>query len=109
MNTSHYYYDSQIVALNKASNQAQPAETLAEAALAKRATHSRYGQFFHPLILSAGGLTEQSTATIYRQMQRLVSPIESSWMDSQIGLALTRARCHAAHYFEVEVARIKRV
>lgn len=51
---------------------------------------------------------EQATATIYRQIQRLVNPAESSWMDSQIGLALTRARCHAAHYFEsVQTGRIK--
>lgn len=60
------------------------------------------------MIFSSGGLMEQATATIYRQIQRLVNPAESSWMDSQIGLALTRARCHAAHYFEsVQTGRIK--
>lgn len=107
MSASRYYYDTQIVALNKASNKAQPAETLAEAATAKKNTHSRYGQFFHPMIFSSGGLMEQTTATIYRQIQRLTGPAESSWMDSQIGLALIRARCHAAHSFQL--ARTNRV
>lgn len=106
MAASRYYYDTQVVALNKASNKAQPAETLAEAATAKRTKHNRT-QFFHPMIFSSGGLMEQATATIYRQIQKLVGPAESSWMDSQIGLALTRARCHAAHSFQL--ARTNRV
>jgi hypothetical protein len=96
LGTSRYYYDIQVVAINKASARLEAQETLTEAANAKRLKYQALGGFFHPLIFSAGGLMEKDTAQAYKGLQKLLGPINSQWLDNQIALILARFRATAA-------------
>lgn len=93
---SKYYYDVQIVAINKDSANADPFVTLTEAANEKRRKYPFLDPFFHPIIISAGGLMEKSTAQAYKQLQKLIGPVASHWLDTSISLALLRSRTTAA-------------
>ncbi|TLD07926.1 hypothetical protein PspLS_12179 [Pyricularia sp. CBS 133598] len=93
---SKYYYDVQIVAINKDSANADPFVTLTEAANKKRRKYRFLDPFFHPIIISAGGLMEKSTAQAYKQLQKLIGPVASHWLDTSISLALLRSRTTAA-------------
>jgi hypothetical protein len=93
---SRYFYDIQIAAISKDSAKEDPFLTLREAAEEKRRKYSALGAFFQPLIFSAGGLMEQETAKAYKKLQDLIGPIGSSWLDSSIGLALTKTRAISA-------------
>ncbi|KAJ3496972.1 hypothetical protein NLG97_g2259 [Lecanicillium saksenae] len=90
------YYDVQIVSINKPSAKPGPQETLREAAEAKKAKYRSLGTQFIPIIISAGGLMEKSTAKVYKDLQGLIGPVASAWMDSMISLALYRARTSAS-------------
>ncbi|KAJ3496448.1 hypothetical protein NLG97_g2646 [Lecanicillium saksenae] len=90
------YYDVQIVSINKASAKRDPQETLREAAEAKKAKYRSLGTQFIPIIISTGGLMEKSTAKVYKDLQGLIGPVASAWMDSMISLALYRARTSAS-------------
>ena len=65
LGTSRYYYDVQIVAINKDSARQDAFETLTEAANEKRRKYSTLGAFFELMIFSAGGLIEKDTAKAY--------------------------------------------
>ncbi|TLD09840.1 hypothetical protein PspLS_12040 [Pyricularia sp. CBS 133598] len=93
---SKYYYDVQIVAINKDSANADPFVTLTEAVNKKRRKYQFLDPFFHPIIISAGGLMEKSTAQAYKQLQKLIGPVASHWLDTSISLALLRSRTTAA-------------
>jgi hypothetical protein len=94
--TSRYYYDVQIVAINKDSGRLDPYSTLTAAAEEKRRKYSALGLFFKPLIFSAGGLMEKDTAKTYKGLQRLVGPKNANWLDTSLALILTQARTQAA-------------
>ena len=96
LGNSRYFYDVQIVAINKESAKEDAYSTLAEAAEEKRRKYSSLGAFFRPLIFSAGGLMEKETAKTYKGLQELVGPIAASWLDSSIGLTLTKTRAFSA-------------
>jgi hypothetical protein len=59
---SRYYYDVQIVAVNKDSAREDLYATLVEAVAEKKRKYSALGPFFQPLIFSAGGLMDKDTA-----------------------------------------------
>lgn len=94
--TSRYYYDVQIVAINKDSAKEDAFSTLEEAAKAKQRKYKELGNFFHPLIFSAGGLMEKTTAQTYKGLQKLLGPIRAKWLDSQIAITLIKSRAIAA-------------
>ena len=96
LGTSRYYYDVQIVAVNKDSAREDAYSTLTEAASEKKRKYSSLGAFFHPLIFSAGGLMEKATAQAYKGLQKLLGPQKAAWLDTTIALALTQARAQAA-------------
>jgi hypothetical protein len=96
LGTSRYYYDVQVVAINKDSARTDPYSTLAEAAAAKKRRYASLGVFFKPLIFSAGGLMEKDTAKTYKGLQKLLGPSSAKWLDTTIALALTQARALSA-------------
>lgn len=96
LNNSRYFYDIQVVAINKASAKNSPHETLTEAAHRKIRKYSELGSYFRPLIFSAAGLLEKSTASYYKEIQQLIRPIMASWLDAQLGLILTKTRAQSA-------------
>jgi hypothetical protein len=101
LGTSKYYYNIQVVAINKDSTREQAAATLTEAADKKRRKYSCIGAFFHPLIFSAGGLIEKSTVQAYKSLQKLLGPVGSKWLDNQIAITLVQTRATLA----VSIAR----
>jgi len=96
LGTSRYYYDVQIVAINKDSARQDAFDTLTEAANEKRRKYSALGAFFEPMIFSAGGLMEKDTAKAYKKLQKLLGPARAQWLDTQIALTLTQARAISA-------------
>ena len=96
LGTSRYYYDVQIVAVNKASAREGAFETLEEAAAEKRRKYSHLGAHFIPLIFSAGGLMEKTTAKAYKSLQKLIGPIAAGHLDQSLGTILTKARAYSA-------------
>lgn len=95
-NGSIRYYDVQIVAINKPSAREDPHSALIEAADAKKAKYRSLGPLFHPIIISAGGLMEKSTATLYKDLQGMIGPVAAAWLDTMISLALYKARAHSS-------------
>jgi hypothetical protein len=96
LGSSRYYYDVQIVAVNKDSARDDAHATLSEAAAEKRRKYSSLGPFFKPLIFSAGGLMEKDTAQAYKGLQKLLNPAAVRWLDSSLGLILTKTRAYSA-------------
>lgn len=96
LGNSRYFYDVQVVAISKESAKQDAYSTLAEAAEEKRRKYSSLGAFFRPLIFSAGGLMEKETAKTYKGLQQLIGPVAASWLDSSIGLILTKTRAVSA-------------
>ena len=96
LGTSRYYYDVQIVAINKDSAKDIAYNTLTEAANEKRRKYKELGSYFYPLIFSAGGLMEKDTAIAYKALQKLLNPIQKQWLDNSIALVLTRIRANSA-------------
>jgi len=94
--TSRYYYDVQIVAINKDSSKQEAYDTLTEAAKEKRRKYKALGAFFEPIIISAGGLMEKDTAKAYKRLQKILGPSRAQWLDNQIALTLTQARAISA-------------
>lgn len=94
--TSRYYYDLQIVALNKGSSREEAYATLEEAAIAKKAKYRALGPYFKPLIISSGGLFARESAKAYKELQALIEPSECYWLDTSIALSLSKARAIAA-------------
>jgi hypothetical protein len=94
--TSPYYYDVQIVAINKDSSREDAYSTLAEAAEEKKRKYSCLGSYFKPLIFSAGGLMAAETADHYKGLQKLLGPSRSNWLSNSLAFILTRARAVAA-------------
>lgn len=86
----------QIVAINKDSARDDAYATLAEAAAEKRRKYSALGPFFTPLIFSAGGLMEKETAKAYKSLQKLLGPAAAKWLDSSLGMTLTKTRATSA-------------
>ena len=78
LRTSRYYYDIQIVAVNKDSAREGAFETLAEAAAEKKRKYRHLGASFFLLIFSSGGLIEKETAKTYKGLQKQLGPIASS-------------------------------
>lgn len=96
LGTSRYFYDVQIVAISKDSAKKEALETLREAAEEKRRKYRSLGAFFHPIIISAGGLMDLETAKAYKKLQDLIGPIAAYQLDSSIGLTLTKTRAYSA-------------
>jgi hypothetical protein len=96
LGNSRYFYDVQIVAINKDSAKEDPYSTLTEAAEEKKRKYAKLGGFFKPLIFSSGGLLAPQTAQTYKGLQKLIGPTSASWLDSSIGLILTRTRAFSA-------------
>jgi hypothetical protein len=96
LGTSRHFYDIQIVAISKDSAREDPYSTLKEAAEEKKRKYRCLGAFFHPLIISAGGLMDLETAKTYQKLQDLIGPWAASQLDQAIGLALTRTRATSA-------------
>jgi hypothetical protein len=65
LGTSRHFYDIQIVAISKDSAKEDPYSTLREAAEEKKRKYRCLGAFFHPIIISAGGLMDLETAKTY--------------------------------------------
>ena len=93
---SKRYYDVQIVAAHKDSAKNTLAETLTEAASAKRLKYRAIRTNFEPLIFSAGGVMEKDTAQAYKAIQKLLGPIRARWLDNWVALELTKARAASA-------------
>lgn len=93
--SSREYYDVQIVALNAPSALADHHQTLTKAADKKRAKYEVIGPNFHPMILSAGGLMEKTTAQDFKKLQRLVGRVAGRWMGTMISVGLLKARARA--------------
>ena len=93
---SKRYYDVQIVAAHKDSAKSTLAETLTEAANAKRLKYQAIRNNFEPLIFSAGGVMEKDTAQAYKAIQKLLGPIRARWLDNWVALELTKARAASA-------------
>ncbi|TLD04235.1 uncharacterized protein PgNI_12153, partial [Pyricularia grisea] len=93
---SKYYYDVQIVAINKDSGNINPLTTLTDAINNKRRKYQFLDPFFHPIIISAGGLMEKDTTQAYKQLQKLIDPVAAHWLDTSISLILLRSRTTAA-------------
>ena len=89
-------HDIQIVAVNKDSARDDAYATLAEAAAEKKRKYKVLGPFFQPLIFSAGGLMEKETAQAYKGLQKLLNPAAVRWLDSSLGLILTKTRAFSA-------------
>jgi hypothetical protein len=96
LGTSRSFYDVKVVVINANSSKEEALETLAKAADDKRRKYAALGPFFYRIVISAGGLMEQSTAQTYKSLQKLVGPAAASWLDTTIGLALTKTRAAAA-------------
>ena len=94
--TSRYYYDIQIVAINKPSSREEAYATLEEAAIAKIAKYRSLGPYFRPLIFSAGGLMAKETSKAYKELQSLLIPSEASWLDTNLGLIFAKTRALSA-------------
>ncbi|KAB5581299.1 hypothetical protein GE09DRAFT_948992, partial [Coniochaeta sp. 2T2.1] len=96
LGSSRYYYDIQIVAVNKDSARDDVFADLSEAAAEKKRKYRALGPFFKPLIFSAGRLMEKETAQAYKALQRLLNPAVVRWLDSSLGLTLTKTRAFSA-------------
>ena len=97
LNGSVKYYDVQIVAINKPSAREDPYEALSEAADAKKVKYRALGPQFSPIIISAGGLMEKSTAKTYKDLQTTVGPVAAAWLDTMVSQALYKARAHSSN------------
>ena len=96
LQNTRYYYDIQVVALNKGSIREEAQETLREATEEKRRKYKALGSFFIPIILSSGGLIERSTAQAYKSLQKAIGPVASAFLDTSIRVTLARTRAIAA-------------
>jgi hypothetical protein len=103
--TSRYYYDVQIVAINKDSAREDPYSTLEEAYKEKLRKYNALGLFFRPLIFSTGGLMAKESAQSYKSLQRLIGPQNAKWLDTTIALILTQARATVACSIAREIPR----
>jgi hypothetical protein len=74
LGTSRHFYNIQIVAISKDSAREDPYSTLKETAEKKKRKYRCLGAFFHPLIISAGGLIDLETAKTYQKLQDLIGP-----------------------------------
>jgi hypothetical protein len=84
------------VAINKESAREDAYSTLIEAAEEKKRKYAELGSFFKPLIFSSGGLLAPESAQTYKGLQALIGPTAASWLDSSIGLILTKSRAFSA-------------
>ena len=89
------HFDLQVVAINKPSAKDSPLDTLAEAAAEKRRKYSELGAYFQPLIISAGGLMEATTAKAWKQLQTAAGPA-ANWLDSWTSVILAKTRAISA-------------
>ncbi|KAK2589372.1 hypothetical protein QQS21_012953, partial [Conoideocrella luteorostrata] len=96
LGSSRYYYNIQIVAINKPSAKGDAQSTLTEAATAKARKYSTLGEFFRPIIISARGLMEKSTAQTYKTLQKALDPVAAAWLDTLIGVTLAKNRASSA-------------
>jgi hypothetical protein len=96
LGNSRYFYDVQIVAINNDSAKEEAYATLAEAAKEKRRKYRALGAFFHPIIISAGGLMDKETSKTYKSLRGLIGLTAAGWLDSSIALALTKTRAISA-------------
>ena len=94
--SSRNYYDVQIVAVNKDSAREGAYATLTEAAEEKKRKYRALGRCFFPLIFSAGGLMQEDLGKAYKGLQKLLTTPNAAWLDSCIGVALTKARAISA-------------
>lgn len=66
--TSKYYYNVQIIVINKDLAREEAYATLSKAINAKRLKYSDLGLVFHPLILLVKGLIEAEIVKIYKTL-----------------------------------------
>ena len=87
--TFRYYYDVQIVAINKDLACEEAYAILLEVANAKRFKYSALSLVFHLLILLVGGLIEAEIAKTYKALQGLLRHFRAKWLDGYIASTLT--------------------
>jgi hypothetical protein len=107
LGTSRHFYDIQIVAISKESAKEDPYSTLREAAEEKKRKYRCLGAFFHPIIISAGGLMDLETSKTYQKLQDLIGPWAADQLDQAIGLALIRTRASSAASIARDIPRIQ--
>jgi hypothetical protein len=78
LGNSRYFYDVQIVAINKESAKEDAYNTLAEAAVEKNRKYAVLGSFIKPLIFSSGGLLAPESAQTYKGLQALIGPTSAN-------------------------------
>jgi hypothetical protein len=93
---SRYYYDVQIVAVSKESGKTDVFDTLKEAFDSKKRKYNTLGNYIRPLIFSSGGLMDPNSAKFYKEIQKIVGPYMTDWMDTHIGMTLHKFRAYAA-------------
>jgi hypothetical protein len=93
------------VAISKDSAKEDPYSTLREAAEEKKRKYKCLGAFFHPLIISAGGLMDLETSKTYQKLQDLIGPWAADQLDQAIGLALMRTRASSAASIARDIPR----
>jgi hypothetical protein len=62
LGTSCYFYNIKVIVINANLLKEEALKTLVKAADDKRRKYTALGPFFHPIVISAGGLIEQLTA-----------------------------------------------
>ncbi|KAK5989589.1 Reverse transcriptase [Cladobotryum mycophilum] len=105
LGSSRYFYDIQIVAINKPSARPEAYSTLAEAAKEKQRKYEYLGPFFRPIIISSGGLFEKEASKHYKELQKAAGPTAATWMDNQIGLILAKTRAQSALSIAKDIPR----
>jgi hypothetical protein len=99
------YYDLQIVALNKLSRKDTAYGTLDEAAKEKSRKYAGLGPQFQALIISSGGLMNQSTSKAWKAIQSAIGPTVSEWLDKLVSIILTRIRAYSAASIASQIPR----
>lgn len=108
LGSNYYYYDVKIVAIGAESADPDPYKTLATIAKEKRRKYQALGPYFHPIVISAGGLMDRETAQTYKGIQQLVGPTTASWLDNALTLALLRFRAYSSSSIALTRPTIRR-
>lgn len=86
----------QVVAVFKALVKSNWQHTLREAAEEKKRKYKAYGSSFQPLIFSAGGFMEQTTAKQWKAFQKALGSTAAGYLEATIALSLSRTRAISA-------------
>jgi len=93
-------YDVKIAAVHKRTGDPDPHVTLTRNAKQKLEKHKHLGARFHPLVFSAGGLMEKSTAQEFKKLQKLMGTNSARWATTLLSVELLRYR--SLSFYSVE-------